>query len=820
MRFLCQFEPCTYRTDSFKRLLRHSWDKHSLSRNFKYKCNISNCPRTYTNVQSFRRHLKSSHQWFYEINFGESDRNCVLQNELESDLEDINEEQENDNDNTENDYYEDDNSVNNIDHDEIVAHFLLELRETFNVTTECTCYISEKLKSMICQDRMWFNKAVKKSLVDNHNFELDYETDTILSSESLFSRSFAKFTGRKKLSEYIKSKPDFVNPNEIAIGFDAMKEKNDTIQYIPILETLNVILKHEDVLGTVITHKPSNDGRLNSFSDGSLCKANPLFSSHEVALQIVLYHDDFNVVNPLGNKVNKYKVSGFYFVIGNMPSKFKSRLKDIHLVLLSPAAFVKKYGYSAILEPLLDDLKNLERNGITVVLDNISHLIFGTLSMMVADNLAAHAVGGFFCNFSTVKRFCRFCMATRNKLNDVTAQFELRNEASYAAHINTVKADISLRSLYGLQADSCLNSLTYYHVTNGLPPDLAHDVFEGFAKDIMKNIITYLVKEKYITLKGLNERILTFSYCEIDKQNKPQIILEGPLSTLRVKQTASEMWRFLHLLPLFIGDFVPDECIHWQNYIAFLDVLDRLCAPSFCESELIILTAIINEFFKNYLELYPDQNLKPKAHFICHYPEMIRRFGPLNMTLRFESKNGQLKTFVNNNKNKKNLCQSLAKKHQMLMYLSYVEVSMLEMRDVKMVGSTEMALECLPATEKDAIIENDVMNENNMIIMAKATVFDGQRYSTSEGVLINFKEDEYVFGKILKIFMINTSVFLYCELLITIGYNSHYHAYEVESGNTKTLIDIKDLLDYHPLPIYRHDVKDFVIMRYHVPHKM
>ena len=36
--------------------------------------------------------------------------------------------------------------------------------------------------------------------------------------------------------------------------------------------------------------------------------------------------------------------------------------------------------------------------------------------MVVADNLAVHALGGFFCNFGTVKRFCRFCNCTKDQL--------------------------------------------------------------------------------------------------------------------------------------------------------------------------------------------------------------------------------------------------------------------------------------------------------------------------------------------------------------------------------------------------------------------
>ena len=51
------------------------------------------------------------------------------------------------------------------------------------------------------------------------------------------------------------------------------------------------------------------------------------------------------------------------------------------------------------------------------------------VSMIVADNLAAHALGGFFCNFGTVKRFCRFCNCTKDQLAaniKIKCHFKLR----------------------------------------------------------------------------------------------------------------------------------------------------------------------------------------------------------------------------------------------------------------------------------------------------------------------------------------------------------------------------------------------------------
>ena len=95
--------------------------------------------------------------------------------------------------------------------------------------------------------------------------------------------------------------------------------------------------------------------------------------SNPNCLEIYLYYDDFNIVNPLGNKTEKCKVSAFYFVIGSFSAKFKSRLKDINLAVLSSAVFVSKTDYKTILAPLLDDIKKLETEGIQVTFEKNQH---------------------------------------------------------------------------------------------------------------------------------------------------------------------------------------------------------------------------------------------------------------------------------------------------------------------------------------------------------------------------------------------------------------------------------------------------------------
>ena len=113
----------------------------------------------------------------------------------------------------------------------------------------------------------------------------------------------------------------YVKPQEINTGFDSVKNKGGSIQYAPVFETLNVIVQHEDILDERTSNcefEHENLENFKSFKDGRYFKENILFQSHQNPLQICLYHDDFDVVNPLGNKTEKYKVPAFYFVISTI----------------------------------------------------------------------------------------------------------------------------------------------------------------------------------------------------------------------------------------------------------------------------------------------------------------------------------------------------------------------------------------------------------------------------------------------------------------------------------------------------------------------
>ena len=141
---------------------------------------------------------------------------------------------------------------------------------------------------------------------------------------------------------------------------------------------------------------------LRTYHDRSDFKSNSLLHSEKKTLEIFLHHGDFGIVNSLGNKTMKYKTSVFHFVLGNLPPQYRPRQKDIHFSTMYSSKLMTKYRYQEILRQLLDDLGKLQTEGIYIKFDNCVHQFFRTLTMMVADNSAAHVLGNLFCNFSTV----------------------------------------------------------------------------------------------------------------------------------------------------------------------------------------------------------------------------------------------------------------------------------------------------------------------------------------------------------------------------------------------------------------------------------
>ena len=76
------------------------------------------------------------------------------------------------------------------------------------------------------------------------------------------------------------------------------------------------------------------------------------------------------------------------------------------------------------------------------------------------------------------------------------------------------------------------------------------------------------------------------------------------------------------VLPLIIGDSVPEDDERWQNYLRMMEIVDILFCPRVTEDDAAYLSTLISDHHEQFCVLYPDSNVIPKRHFLIHRPRI------------------------------------------------------------------------------------------------------------------------------------------------------------------------------------------------------
>ena len=815
MRFHCNF--CSSSFAFFEKLLNHYHLEHSPESNFSLQCNILGCTSSFTSIRSYKRHIRRLHKEFHTKNMFTRENAAVEENFNPEAAEIPNPLPETEHNNNNADMEEEHNEMRQTDYNSIVGDFLLELREHHKTTGAACDFVSQKIKVLMEKERYSYQQQIRTNLNEN-NININNELESLLSSSGACSDALEGFSSSYQLNTYVKDKDFYVEPVEIQLGYNPQLSRFETFQYIPILKTLQALLKHDDVLAEVFHGNRSTDGIFRDYVDGKNCNNNNLFSSLLTSLKIQLYGDDFGCANPLGNKQKKCKIFAIYFSLLNINVAFRSKLDNIQLVILCPSLLAKKYGYPQVLSPLLGDIRKLETSGISIVFeDNLLHF-WGSVSLFSADNLSAHGIGGFYENFSTVDKICRFCMCSRKNLDDTDiTNFMTRTPKGYLNQVSAIEANPQLSKLYGVKENSCLNGLKFFHVIDGLPPDVGHDFFEGVVPEVLRVVVVSLIQDGLFSLEDLNLAINNFKYASCDKANKPQTIHAKTLANLKFKYTACEQWNFIRLFPLMIGNKIEEDNLKWHVVLLLLEVVNDVCSRSFSEVDILILHDKIVSFLDLYKEVFPCESFKPKFHYLLHYSEQIRLTGPpiAKWCMRFEAKHQYFKEIRARTKNTINLCKTLALRHQAKMYL-YLR-------------NDEILLHNRPhvyhSTTNDIILIEDYVQKlihsaypeyEGKVLRGSGVVFEGHRYDNGSVVILDMVDDELEFGLIDQVVKIGGKIYLVCGNLCSLYFDSHFHAFVVEELQTYVMKEIAELFDYHPLGLYKANDKKYVPVRYTV----
>ena len=173
-------------------------------------------------------------------------------------------------------------------------------------------------------------------------------------------------------------------------------------------------------------------------------------------------------------------------------------------------------------EKVIQELKLLQDEGVTVNLPTGEEKIYFDLSIIVGDNLGLHSIFGFNESFRSNK-FCRFCLIHFNEINSVFSESEciLRDALKYDQLLFKGSA------LSGIKEICIFNKIPGFHVTDNPAVDVMHDFLEGICRYDVANLLNYFIYvRKYFTLQHLNFKICAFHYGANNSTNKPPEILE------------------------------------------------------------------------------------------------------------------------------------------------------------------------------------------------------------------------------------------------------------------------------------------------------
>lgn len=416
-------------------------------------------------------------------------------------------------------------------------------------------------------------------------------------------------------------------------------------QYIPIRQILTAFFNLPGVLDCTLKYinqinEEMEHGLWSNFIQGELWqeKIKKHFEDKFV-LPLFIYYDDIEINNPLGTHAVLQKLGAVYFTIPCLPPEFRSTFDNIFLSLFFHASDRSNFSNASIFHVLVDQINDLQREGIVVEVGEMKHVIYFAMGFFLGDNLGLNTALGFTASFNA-NYFCRLCKIHKmHSCFDFTERKDmLRTENDY---INDVDAGVENT---GLNENSIWNVIPYFHVVYNFVADVMHDLLEGVLKYDMIHILNYyIVQSKTLFLHILNDRLRTSDYQLNNISNKPPLILMEEIERKSLKMSANEMYNFTFMFCMLVGDLVSHDDV-WEFVIILKKILDLVSTKTIQKECVSLLEFLVAEHHKMYLKLFKDR-LKPKHHFMVHYGTIMRMSGPLGFlsSMRYEPKNRILK---------------------------------------------------------------------------------------------------------------------------------------------------------------------------------
>ena len=618
-----------------------------------FTCGQNQCIRVFEHQTSLMRHIKTIH--FDEVedfqqdddegNFGGDEGNIggnegsINENTLACDG----------NESQSSTEFDDNNP---IDLKRSAANVLLDLRRTGGVTTALIQRFQNACSTMI-QDVSIKHFQMVQETFQNLDLENNDAAKSLLEKLKVVEDPFQGLKTMKQQLNYYSKEMGLVIPvphflgNRTDFKLNAISGQYEPVQvamtfeYVPIIETLKLILSNPKLKYLIENEKKSDDGILRSYLDGTRSKNNTLIEEHPFIIRLQVYLDDVELTNPLGSRAIIHKLTAVYFSIQNFPPVESSKLSSIYLLALAYAHDVNstQNGYAKLLYPFLQDLKKLESaEGVVATVNDKPECIRATLCLLCADTLAAHEVLGYLG--PGARHFCRKCMISRPEFRlDCKAMGEPRTRASFEADVQRVKQGVIIPTECGIRRDCPLHKAKFFSAPDDSPFDIFHDLLEGLCHVVILLALRYYVNtKKYFTLDTFNERLTSFNFGIPDRCNKPSAnFTKKRLKGSHFLQKGSQTWCLIRVFGFLVPE-VPDD----DPYLRLINILQQCMQIIFAweirPEDIMKLEQLTDQFFDHFQQMHigpihfedEEEEEEEDADLALGIQQVLEKVNPIN----------------------------------------------------------------------------------------------------------------------------------------------------------------------------------------------
>lgn len=247
------------------------------------------------------------------------------------------------------------------------------------------------------------NSLIFEPLV--HKIEkLNNETQSILQLKAEIMELkifFEKFSSEYKVKQYLGSLNLYNEPEEFVIqkinNVDNLNDCKSTGILFPLKKNLEAYFSVPGVMDAMVENlkKYETDKDLiSNICQGSVWKSKiESFDKQKVIIPYILYQDDHDITCTSSSKSGKNKTSAFYITFPLQTDNEKSKLENIFVSCLTKSSDLV-HGMSANYNNFVQQLKELEDNGVDITYNRERTTIFFVMGVMVGDNLSLNTILG------------------------------------------------------------------------------------------------------------------------------------------------------------------------------------------------------------------------------------------------------------------------------------------------------------------------------------------------------------------------------------------------------------------------------------------